>query len=127
MFSFLPTVTTFELSALTAFATFIAGVVFSQKVKDWFSGVPSDVRSALKTVEASALGNLKDARNTVLSQIVTALPHVASAASEDKVAPKPAQVQVPPAPLVSAPAPAPFQIGTLVAGAANPPPAEVAK
>lgn len=104
MFSFL-SLTSLELTCLGLFAAFVAGVVLSQKVKDWFSGVPSDVRSALKTVEASALGNLKVARSAVLDQLVTALPPVAATPI-----PLPVEPPAPPAP------PAPVAVGTVAAG-----------
>lgn len=71
MFSFL---TSFELSLLFAFGTFVTGVVFSQKIKDWFKGVPSDVRRALNNVETNALGNVKLASAKVLTQLTSALP-----------------------------------------------------
>lgn len=55
-------------------AAFLAGVLFSQKIKDWFKGIPSEVRATLNGVETSAVGTIKRAQSDVLSKIITALP-----------------------------------------------------
>jgi nitrogen fixation/metabolism regulation signal transduction histidine kinase len=34
---------------------FLAGVVFSQKVKDWFAGVPAAVRAEVTALEAKLM------------------------------------------------------------------------
>lgn len=55
-----------NLLLISVFVAFTLGVVFSQKVKDWLTGVPSAVRSDLKSVEGSVLSSLKTAQANVL-------------------------------------------------------------
>jgi hypothetical protein len=89
----------FNLTLVASFATFVVGVVFSQKIKDWVSGVPAEVRAAMKGVEAAALGNVKVAQASVLAQLKTALPPLPTVT---------AAVTAPVvAPVAPAPAPAP--------------------
>lgn len=61
--------TTVQLVVIVGTASFITGVFSSQKVKDWLAGVPSDLRSALKSVEGDALGRIKAAQVAVLNDI----------------------------------------------------------
>lgn len=84
MFGFL---TSLELGLLGAAAAFIAGVVFSQKVKDWFKGIPSDLRTTLSGVESNALSAVKAAQNKVLDDISTALSSSKPAAPATPAAP----------------------------------------
>lgn len=55
-----------NLLLISVFVAFTLGVVFSQKVKDWLTGVPSAVRSDLTSVEGSVLSSLKTAQANVL-------------------------------------------------------------
>ncbi len=68
-------VTNFEFNVLVNVAIFISTLLFSQKIKDWFSGVPSEVRSTVKAVEAAVLDNVKAAQSGVLTQLTnTVIP-----------------------------------------------------
>lgn len=57
-------------------ACFVVGVVFSQKIKDWFHGVPSDVRAGLNQIEATVLGHLTSTAQNAVKQVQAALPSV---------------------------------------------------
>jgi hypothetical protein len=54
--SFTSLLTDTELPLASAAVAFFAGVVLPQNVKDFASGVPSDVRSALSSAESSTHG-----------------------------------------------------------------------
>jgi hypothetical protein len=73
MFGFL---TVAEGDIAVAVVCLVLGVAFSTKIKDWFKGIPADVRTALNGVETSALSNVKAAQTHVLSQLATALPPI---------------------------------------------------
>lgn len=94
MFSFLSFVSNLEITLAVGVGAFIAGVVFSQKTKDWFKGVPTELRAALKGVEADTLAKVKAAQAVVISE----LPKLPSA----KVA-LPASSAAPITPALSAP------------------------
>lgn len=54
---------------VTLAVVFVTGVVLSQRVKDWFAGVPAHVRADLSAVEASVLGRIKAAQSAVLAEL----------------------------------------------------------
>lgn len=60
---------TVAILAAAVVAAFVAGVLLSQKVKDWFSGVPSHVRADLSALESTALGRIKAAQSSVLADL----------------------------------------------------------
>lgn len=66
MFSFL---TVFEGDLAIGVAAFIAGVILSTKVTDWFKGIPSDLRSALNGVEKTVVSNVKVAQANVVASL----------------------------------------------------------
>lgn len=118
--SLLPTISsvgdffsTAQLVIICSAAAFGAGVFFSQKVKDWIGGVPSDLRSVLKGVEANVQAKVKAAQSEVVGKIVAGLGGEAApeAPVEQKpLAPAPAPAPAPEPvmkPLAPAPAPAP--------------------
>jgi hypothetical protein len=78
-------------------AVFVATLVFSQKIKDWFKGIPADMRTTLNNVEALAVGNARVARNSVLSQLETALPPLPVVKAPAPAAPAAPAAPVPPA------------------------------
>lgn len=43
-----------------AFVAFVLGVVFSQKLKDWARGIPSEVRAGLNNLEAIVRQKVRD-------------------------------------------------------------------
>jgi hypothetical protein len=67
MFSFL---TTFEIGLCVNFAVFVSTLVFSQKIKDWFHGVPSDLRKGLVQVEGSITSQVKSYQADLVAKIV---------------------------------------------------------
>jgi hypothetical protein len=71
MFSFL---TELQFTLACSSASLVAGVIFSQKIKDWVSGIPGDVRSALKGVEADTVAKIAAARASVLVQLPAPAP-----------------------------------------------------
>jgi uncharacterized BrkB/YihY/UPF0761 family membrane protein len=92
----------FELSdflfpALVVIA-FVAGVVLSTKIKDVFKGIPSDLRTALDSVEADAANAVKSAKKTVVTTAVaSALTSVKVAAPAAAAAPVAAAAPAAPA------------------------------
>ena len=64
--------TSFELGLCVNFAVFVATLIFSQKIKDFFTGVPADVRSTLKQFEAAALSRVKAAHVEAVNALVPA-------------------------------------------------------
>jgi hypothetical protein len=110
--------TDFNIVLIAIGASFVSGVVFSTKVKDFVKGVPSQVRSAINNVETDALGKLKVAQ----AQVLATLP----GAVTDKVAVAPAPAPTPAAPVAkaapaapAAPAPA-ITTGSISAAPAAP-------
>lgn len=80
-----------DLTLVGYVAVFVATLVFSQKIKDFFNGVPSELRTGLKAVEAKVLTDVKSYQSDLIQ----------------KLAPKPVTAPAPtPAP---APAAAPKQ------------------
>lgn len=55
-------------------ATFVVTLVFSQKIKDWLFGVPSELRAGLKQIEAAVLGHLSATTQQVVAQVTAQLP-----------------------------------------------------
>lgn len=53
---------------------FVVTLVFAQKIKDWFRGVPSDVRAGLNEIEASVLGHLTATTKNIVAQVQNQLP-----------------------------------------------------
>lgn len=47
--------------------TFVATLGFSQRIKDWFAGVPAHLRSDLSAIEASVVGKVKSAQAHVVA------------------------------------------------------------
>ena len=66
MFNFF---TSLEITVIVGVAAFVAGVVFSTKVKDFLKGVPGDVRTGLNGVEANVVANIKAAQARVIADL----------------------------------------------------------
>lgn len=83
--------------AISLFA-FVVGVVVSQRVKDWLQGVPGHVRADLRSLETSALGQIKSAQAHVLadlkSKVVVPTPVLQTSAPQG---PGPVAAVAPPA------------------------------
>jgi hypothetical protein len=78
-------------------AVSVATLVFSQKIKDWFSGVPSDLRTGLKSVESGILADVKNYQASLVHKLAPMPPPAEK---------PPVTVAVNPAPAPAAPAPA---------------------
>lgn len=98
--------TNLEINIVVGAVALLGGVVFSTKIKDWFKGIPSQLRVAINSVETDSLAKIKAAQAQVLAQIAPPVPAA-------KVALTPAQQ-----PLV--PAPAPVVLAPVVLPAAEP-------
>ena len=71
---------------------FAVGVIFSQKIKDWFNGVPSEVRAGLNQIEATVLGHLTTTAQNAVKSVQAALP------ASPPANPAPQTAVAPPAP-----------------------------
>jgi hypothetical protein len=72
---FLTTAISYATStAVLCTASLVAGVLFSQKIKDWVSGTSAEFRSAMASVEAKAKADVKAAVADVFSKIVPVPP-----------------------------------------------------
>lgn len=100
MFSFL---TELQFTLACSGAALIAGVVFSQKIKDWIAGVPGDVRAALKGVEADTVAKIAAARASVLVQLPAPAPAKAPLQPTITLTAKPAEAPAPAAAPAAAP------------------------
>jgi hypothetical protein len=85
----------FNVTLVSVTAAFVAGVLFSTKIKDFANGVPSDLRTALGSVESKAKADLKAASADVVAKIapatkpaVVAAPAPAAEAVHGAEAPK---------------------------------------
>lgn len=105
----------FWLAAALAVA-YLVGVFTSQYAKDKLTGVPSDLRAALKTTEASAVAELTAAKSKAVADVATFLAKGKAAAAAETASLLPAVVNVTktvavapaaPAAPVAVPAPAP--------------------
>lgn len=90
-------------------AGLVAGMYFATPIKDFFKGIPADLRTALNNVEADAIAHVTAAKATLVSTAVaTALTGVKTAAPAATVIVAAEPVAKPaPAPLAPAPAAAP--------------------
>ncbi len=64
--------TDFELITAGVLAAFVLGVLFSTKIKDWFKGIPTDVRAGLTGVEAAVRAKLTASHVTTLAPVQVA-------------------------------------------------------
>jgi hypothetical protein len=72
----------FDIGIAINIAIFVATLVFAQKIKDWFKGVPTHLRTGLSAIEAGVLAQVKNYEQDLVNKIV----------------PPPAPVAKPPAP-----------------------------
>lgn len=87
----LPSLSEFQFALAVNVAVFIVTLVFSQKIKDFFSGVPADLRSSLSSIETSVKADVKNYQATLVAKIAPAPIAVAKAA-----APVPPVAPIPP-------------------------------
>lgn len=53
-------------------AIFVATLVFSTKIKDFFAGVPSDLRTSLSSIETSVKADVKNYTSSLVAKIAPA-------------------------------------------------------
>lgn len=71
-------------------ATFAATLVFSQKIKDFFAGVPAELRTGLSALEASVKADVKSYQSSLIAKIAPAAAKpVAPVAPAAPIAPAP--------------------------------------
>lgn len=82
----------FDVGIVINVSIFVATLIFGQRIKDWFRGIPPHLRSGLSSIETGVLGQVKAYEQNLVNTIV----------------PPPAPVSKPaaPAPLVPPAAPA---------------------
>lgn len=64
--------TEFNLFLAAVAVAFVLGVVFSTKIKDWFKGIPGDVRKGLNDVENAVRAKLAVSHATAVAPVVAA-------------------------------------------------------
>lgn len=60
----------FNMTVVACAATFAATLIFSQKLKDFFNGVPSHLRSGLSSVEAGIIAQVKTYEADLVGKII---------------------------------------------------------
>jgi len=60
---------TFWLGLAVNVAIFVATLIFSTKIKDWFRGIPSDLRKGLNSIETAAITQVRTAQTQVVSSL----------------------------------------------------------
>lgn len=70
--SFLPSISDFEFSIVTHVAVFVLTLVFAQKIKDFVTGVPADLRASLSSIETSVKADVKNYQASLVSKIAPA-------------------------------------------------------
>ena len=64
--------TEFNLALAAVAIMFVLGVLLSTKIKDWFKGIPTDVRAGLTSVEAAVRAKLTASHTTTLAPVKVA-------------------------------------------------------
>lgn len=77
MFSFL---SASEFTLVACAATFFTTLAFSTKIKDWFTGVPADLRAGLVNVETKLKADVKAYQVAAIAKITPVVVPVAPAA-----------------------------------------------
>ena len=75
--------TDFEIGLVVNFAVFVATLVFGQKIKDFFNGIPSDMRKGLTAIEGAAVAQVKTAQAQVVASLTPAPAPVVKPAVPD--------------------------------------------
>src|ERR1035437_818563 len=86
--------TDLEINAVIGVVSLVVGVLGSTKIKDTFKGIPSDLRTALTSVETTAVANLKAAIPVKAASPAAAAAVANAAASIAAAAPAPAPAPV---------------------------------
>ena len=78
---------TFVVSAVA----FVLGVAFSQKIKDWFKGIPADVRQGLNNVEAAIIAKSKQITADTVAKVQAVAAPTPTVTPVPQVQPVPAK------------------------------------
>lgn len=62
-----------EWVLIASAVAFVCGVLFSQKIKDWFKGIPSDVRAGLTSVEVAVRAKLATSHAAAVAPAIAAV------------------------------------------------------
>jgi hypothetical protein len=65
--------TDFNLVLAGVAVAFVLGVLFSTKIKDWFKGIPSDVRAGLNQVETAVRERLTAVHAAAVTPAIAAV------------------------------------------------------
>jgi hypothetical protein len=65
--------TEFNIAAVLVVVAFILGVLFSTKIKDWFKGIPTDVRKGLTQVETAVRAKLSASHAVAVTPAILAV------------------------------------------------------
>lgn len=66
-----------DMGIMSNVATFVATMIFRQKILDWFNGIPSHLRTGLKTIEAGVLDQVKAYEADLVAKIIPSVPQPA--------------------------------------------------
>lgn len=69
-----------NVTVVVGAVSFFAGVILSQKVKDWIKGVPNEVRSKLSAAETAVLAHIKASNADMVNTALVALGNTTSPA-----------------------------------------------
>jgi len=64
----------FDIGIVINVAIFVVTLLFSQKIKDFFAGVPSHTRAAIGNIEAALLAKVKSYEDEVVATIIPPPP-----------------------------------------------------
>lgn len=64
----------FNVTVVVVIAAFVAGVVFSQRIKDWAHGVPKELRKGLNEIETKLTQHVKSATTHIVTDVVRTAP-----------------------------------------------------
>lgn len=68
----LPTLTDFEFALAVNVTVFVVTLFFAQKIKDFFNGVPADMRKNLSSIETSVKADVASYRASLIAKIAPA-------------------------------------------------------
>jgi len=62
----------FNVTLVAVAATFVVTLIFGQKIKDFFAGVPADLRADLTSIETSVKADVSSYQKTLVAKIAPA-------------------------------------------------------
>jgi hypothetical protein len=82
----------FNIGIAVNVVVFVVTLVFSQKIKDWINGIPSDLRAGLSKIESATVSQVKAAQTSVVASLTPAPAAVVKPAVVSVVVPVPQSV-----------------------------------